>query len=176
MNRQDAKNAKGQSIDLSLCLDVCEPRNPGRCLSLELLLTNQSAIRLLLPKPEIVGLHFWQSDSSWQNTWLTNSLVSTKGRTTTLDPGGKSKYRFDVRFEDFFEAEGDDLYSDYCRWCTDLKPGSYFVEYQLNICDDYFDPDSHWRISDLERAAEAERATVWRGYSVSNTVEIERRE
>ena len=134
---------------------------------------NRSSVKLFLPYPEITGLNFGNTATMKQAEWYTSVLVSAAGGGFVLQPGESRRIKWAVRPCHVERPAVDDL-SDYCRWCVELPAGEYLVWYQWQVDRDYFDPDSHMRLPELERLAEHEGATVWRGQVVSNRLNVVR--
>jgi hypothetical protein len=132
---------------------------------------NDSEAKLYLPLPEVIGLRFGNTATRQEAEWGTHCLVSTSGGGFALLPGEAWAVEWRVRprsVEPLAEESG--AYSDwnYRRWCIALEPGTYLVWWQWRVDKDFFDPDSHMRLPDLERAAQCEGAVVWLGQALSN--------
>lgn len=158
---------------LSLTLELLEQAAWG--FRFRLTARNDSAARLFLPLPEVIGLRFGNTATRQEAEWYTRSLVSAAGGGFTLVPGESWSVEWRVRpcsVEPPVEEPGDYSDWDYRRWCVGLEPGSYLVWCQWRVDEDYFDPDSHMRLPDLEYAAEREGAVVWQGQSLSNRVQV----
>ena len=63
---------------------------------------------------------------------------------------------------------------DYRRWCVALEPGAYLVWWQWRVDKDFYDPDSHMRLPDLDNVPEREGAAVWLGQALSNRLQVVR--
>lgn len=159
---------------LSLVLEALEQSNSG--FRFRVTARNDSAVKLFLPFPEITSLAFTSVATGREAEWYTRLLVSASGRGFTLQPEESQVFEWQVRpcsFEPPLPVEGD--YSDwnYRRWCVGIEAGTYSVQCQWNVDAGFFDPDSHMRIGDLERAATAEDAQFWMGRIESNVVQVE---
>jgi hypothetical protein len=159
---------------LSLTLELLEQDACG--FRFRVTACNDSAAKLFLPLPEIIGLRFWNTATCQEGQWYTHTLVSADGGGFTLNPRESSSDDWRVRpcsVKPAPEVPGD--YSDrvYRRWCVGLESGTYLVWYKWRVGNDYFDPDSHMRLPDLEYAAEREGAAVWLGQVLSNIVQVD---
>ncbi len=136
---------------------------------------NDSAAKIFLPLPEVVGLRFSHTATGKEAEWYTRSLVSSSGRGFTLEPGASQTFEWRARpcsFEPPAQEEGDYSDWDYRRWCVGIEPGEYLVHCRWQVDEGFFDPDSHMRLPDVEYAAEREGAVVWLGRAQSNPVRV----
>jgi hypothetical protein len=138
-------------------------------------LRNCSETTLLLPSPEIYGLHFLNIETSRESRWGASLLVSGPWRGVTLLPGAATKVKFRVRPSDVARPPwcGNTI-TNYFRFCIPLPRGDYRVWYQHEVGEDYFDPDSHYRFGHLQRRAEVEQSVLWMGRATSNILTIHR--
>jgi hypothetical protein len=154
---------------LSLSLELLELRARG--LRFRMAMQNRSPIRLFFPFPEIHGLRFASADTMEESEWYTSLFVSATGGGFTLNPGDSRAIEWRVRPCEVERPESDD-HSDYYRWCVDLPAGEYLAWFRWRVDRDFFDPDSHMRLPDLEREAARSGATVWLGEASSNRVAV----
>jgi hypothetical protein len=172
LNTIGLEQAFGQGVIvnhlLTLLLDQTTAKAPG--LRFALCIRNDSQANLLLPFPEIIGLHFDDEGAGKEAEWYTESLVSAAGGGFVLRAGESRLFDFRVRTSDALPEQDDD--TDYYRWYVELLPATYSVWYRLKVDADYFDPDSHWQLPDLERQAKEEQATVWLGEGTSNQLRL----
>ena len=136
---------------------------------------NDSAARLFLPLPEVIGLRFGNTATRQEAEWYTSSLVSAAGGGFTLKPCETWSVEWRVRpcpVEPPPKEPGDYSDWDYRRWCVALEPGTYLVWYQWRVDEDYFDPDSHMRLPDLEHLARQDGAVAWVGQALSNRLRV----
>lgn len=158
---------------MSLTLELLEQRAWG--FRFRTTARNDSGMKLFLPLPEVIGLRFGNTATQQEAEWYTGSLVSAAGRGFTLVSGESQAFEWRVRpcsVEPPPQVEGDYSDWDYRRWCVGLHPGAYLVWCQWRVDAEFFDPDSHMRLSDLEYAAEREGAVVWLGQAQSNRVQV----
>lgn len=137
-----------------------------------LLAVNQSAVKLMLPYPEVIGLRFANADTAREAEWYTSLLVSASGGGFTLDPAESRIFEWKVRPCSVERPDSNEGYFEYYRWCVELSAGEYQVWYQWRVNSEFFDPDSHMRLEDLERLAEREKAVTWQGQAVSNRLRV----
>lgn len=157
--------------ELSLVLDLLAEE--AKSLLFRVLLRNRSAVRLLLPYPEIHNLHFGDKNTHRECEWYFSVFVDSTWAGFVLAPGEEKAIEYRVRPSSVPRPAENDC-SDYYRWCVDLLGGEYLVWFQLEAGEDYFCPDSHYRYADLQREAAAERAVVWTGRARSNTLNLVR--
>jgi hypothetical protein len=158
---------------LSLLLDLLEQAASG--FRFRVTARNESATKLFLPRPKVIGLRFSHAATAAEAEWYTRSLVSAAGGGFTLEPAESQSFEWHVRpcsFEPAPPAEGDYSDWDYRRWCVGIVPGEYIVRCRWQVDEGFFDPDSHMRLSDLEYSAEREGAVVWLGRAESNSVQV----
>ncbi len=155
--------------ELSLTLELLAeaPESLLFCL----LLHNESAVKMLLPRPDILGLHFGNKTTMQQSEWFTNQFVSSSWGGLTLVPGEEKSIEYHVRPCSVAEPDEDD-FSDYYRYCVHLQSGEYMVWFQFDVGKDYFCPDSHYQYGDLLREAEEQQAEVWLGEARSNRLAL----
>jgi hypothetical protein len=134
---------------------------------------NRSAVKLLLPFPEIHGLRFGNTATMQESEWYTGLLVSAVGGCFTLQPGESRPIEWRVRPCDVERPEAHDDF-DYYRWCVELPAGEYLVWFRWRVDREFFDPDSHMRLPDLEHLAKRKGAVVWQGQVVSNRLRVVR--
>jgi hypothetical protein len=144
------------------------------CISFQLRVTNCSETRLLLPFPEIIGLTFADSKTGKRAEWYTSTLESSSWAGMTLPPTEHRDIVFRVRPCSVPRPQREDTRSgDYRRWCVELHPGVYAVDYLFRVGQDYFDGDSHWNFSDIQLEATKQSATAWLGVAQSNILNIQ---
>lgn len=153
---------------LGLRLELLEQADWG--LRYRVTASNEFAAKRFLPFPEFTGLRFGDLATMKEAEWYTGLLVSAAGGGFALHPGESRSFEWRVR--PCSVERPDDDYSDwnYMRWCIGLAPGTYLVWYRWTVDEQFFDPDSHWKLPQLEHMAEAENAVVWLGHAVSNRV------
>src|SRR5262245_639929 len=134
--------------ELSLSLELLDHRARG--LRFRMRVQNRSAIKLLLPFPEIHGLRFVSLASTKESEVYMSRLWSAAGGRFAEDPGDSWAIEWRVRPSEVERPESDD-YSDYHRWCVDLPAGEYVAYYRWRVARDFFAPGSHMRLPDLER-------------------------
>ena len=155
--------------DLALRLELLA--EAADLLLFRLAVCNRSAVKLLLPYPEIHGLRFTNKATLRESDWGTCEFVSASWAGFTLSPGEEKAIEYRVRPSSVnLPAEDDD--TDYYPWCVDLPDGEYAVWFQIEVGEDYFCPDSHYEYPDLQREAEGEQAVVWTGHVRSNRLNL----
>ncbi len=159
--------------ELSLSLELLG--QDARGFRFRVTFQNRSADKLFLPFPEIHGLRFAATATMQEAEWYTSLLVSAVGEGFALKPGTSRPFEWRVRPCDIERPQWEDR-SDYYRWCVDLPVGEYFVWFRWRVDSEFFDPDSHMRLPDLEYLAARENAIVWLGEVVSNRLEVARTE
>jgi hypothetical protein len=127
----------------------------------------------LLPYSEIIGFRFESATDLEVRDWYTSSLVSASGGGFTIQPDELRPFDFLIRPCDLKPEPAEEDW-DYRRWCIDLPRGSYQVWYQYRVDEDFYDPDSHWQLPDLQRQAQEENAVVWLGQILSNRLQLVR--
>ena len=161
-------------MDERLSLSIRLVKQSPDFLRLRLAIKNRSAAKLLLPFQEIIGLRFRATTTLKEAEWFTHTLLSTSFEGIPLEAGATRRFNFDVWPCDAAErCFGDDA-ERRPRWCVALPPGSYSVSFTLRVNEDYFDPDSHWRLDDLKRYATSLGAIAWQGEAVSNELQVNR--
>lgn len=159
--------------ELLLSLELLEQATRG--FRFRLHSRNQSSLKLFLPFPEVIGLRFAVAGTTQEAEWYTGLLVSAAGGGFTLDPSETRAFEWKVRpcsVERSEPHEDYSDYSDYYRWCVELRRGEYDVWYRWRVDKDFFDPDSHMRLEDLEYSAAREQAVVWQGEAASNRLQV----
>lgn len=154
--------------DLQLSLELRE-QSPER-LVFNLRVLNRSAVKLLLPYPEIHGLRFGNKHTMKESEWYTCILQTSDWAGLTLAPGQSKTIEYHVR-PTSVECPHDDG-TDYYRWSADLPTDEYLVWFTFRVGEDYFCPDSHYRFNDLRREAEQSNAVVWMGELKSNRIHV----
>jgi hypothetical protein len=134
---------------------------------LALAVRNESANRLLIPWPEIIGFRFQAVGGSKVANWGCSWLQSSSWGGGVLQPGEAREFVFSV-----VACSATPRPTEDDRWCVDLQPGAYDVSYRLQVDADYFDPDSHYRLPQMRREAESHSAEVWLGEAVSNELRL----
>lgn len=157
--------------DLALSLHLVEQGSRG--FRFRLTAVNRSAVRLLLPQPDVTDLCFLADAAAKEAEWHTGLLVSARGGAHTLQPGEAEEFAWRIRPCDVERPESRDDFN-YYRWCVDLPPGTYRAWFRWRVDADYFAPDSHVRLADLEYWAEKAAAVVWQGTAESNHVPVVR--
>ena len=154
---------------LTLSLRLIAQSNDSYVFVLSML--NNSEVRLLLPYPDLPDLSFERMPDGMAAEWYTSCLVHTTGGGLVLEPG----QRWDKQLVAFWQAaefEEVDLANLPHSWHIELTPGEYSVLFRFTVDSNYFDPDSHWRMPQLQQQAQAQGATVWMGEAISNTLLI----
>jgi len=154
--------------DLTLSLELRD--SSAERLVFELTFLNRSTANLLLPYPEIHGLRFGNVHTMEQSEWYTCILQSSDWAGFSLAPGQSRSIEYFVRPTSVESPKYDG--TDYCRWSVDLPSGEYLVWFMFRVGEDYFCPDSHYRINDLRREAEQSNAVVWMGEVKSNRIQV----
>lgn len=154
---------------LTLLLDQTKAQRPGYRLSL--LMRNDSPVRLLLAFPEISDLRFLNQRTGQNADWCTFLFVSAAGGGFVLEPGQDREFDFQVR-PSYVDTPAEDDWSHYYRWSVGLSEEDYEVISYYHVGSDYFDPDSHWQLPDLESQAQKLQATVWQGETTSNRLPL----
>ena len=154
--------------DLTLSLELREQSAERLVFGLRFL--NHSTLKLLLPYPEIHGLRFGNKSTMKESEWYTCILQSSDWAGFTLAPGQSKTIEYSVR-PTSVEIPKDDG-TDYYRWSVDLPTAEYLVWFRLRVDEDYFCPDSHYKIDDLRWEAEQSHAAVWIGEVKSNCVQV----
>lgn len=159
---------------VSLSLELLEQRPRG--LRFRLAVQNQSAVPLLFMRPEIHGLRFVSATTGAESEWYTSVLVSSVGGTFVLGIGETRPFTWLVRPCAVERPETDDHFADdwydFDRWCVDLAAGEYRVSFRWRVDADFFDPDTHAQLPDLEREAAQAGATVWLGEAFSDQLAV----
>jgi hypothetical protein len=157
--------------DLVLCLQLLE--QSADFVQFRLSLQSCAVGKLFLPTPEITGLRFRSIIDGREAQWFAGLLVSKADNGFTLAPGATRHFEWRVRPHNIkpprVEQHSD---YDYYRWCIDVPAGEYVVDYCFEVSADYFDPDSHMHLPDLERLARNDGATVWLGKAESNPLTV----
>jgi hypothetical protein len=159
--------------ELLLSLELLEQASWG--FRFRLLALNRSSVNLLLPFPEVIALRFAAANTGEEAVWYTSLLVSAAGGGFTLAPAESRGFEWKVRPCSIERTEPNEDYSDYSdyyRWCVALRSGEYDVWYRWRVDKDFFDPDSHMRLEDLEYCAAREQAVVWQGEAASNRLRV----
>ena len=102
--------------------------------------------------------------------WYTCILQSSDWAGFTLAPGQSKTIEYSVRPTSVKNPK--DHGSDYYRWSVDLPTAEYLVWFRLRVGEDYFCPDSHYKIYDLRWEAEQSNAVVWMGEVNSNRIQV----
>ena len=131
---------------------------------------NCSAVKLLLPYPEIHGLRFGNKRTLKESEWYTCVLQSSDWAGFMLAPGQCKTIEYRVRPTSVDHQRDDG--TDYCRWSVDLPTGEYLVWFTFRVDENYFCPDSHYKINDLRRESEQSNAVVWMGELKSNRIQV----
>jgi hypothetical protein len=137
---------------------------------------NDSQVKLYLPLPEITGLRFKDIATQEEAEWFCRSLVNARSDGFSLRPTESRSFEWRVRPKSARASDEDSteqLAWDYRRWSVGLKSGTYLVCYRWMVDADYFDPDSHMRLPDLEYEADQAGAVVWLGQALSNALRVE---
>jgi len=156
------------NYDLKLSLELQQQSADQLIFGLRFL--NRSAVKLLVPYPEIHGLRFGNKATLKESEWYTQILQSSDWAGFTLEPGQSKPLEYRVR-PTSVESPRDDG-TDYYRWSVDLPTGGYLVWFAFRVGEDYFCPDSHYKINDLRWEAEQSNAVVWMGEARSNCVQM----
>jgi hypothetical protein len=105
-----------------------------------------------------------------ESEWYTHILQSSDWGGITLDPGQNKTIEYRVRPTSAKDPSDDG--SDYYRWSVELPTGDYLVWFAFRVGENYFCPDSHYKIKDLRREAEESNAVVWMGEAKSNSLHV----
>lgn len=158
--------------NLSLFLELIERTNTY--LRFRVAFQSHAPTKLFFPSPNITSLRFWSAANGQEAQGYTAGLLSSSGGGFTLDPGSAQAFHWRVRPRNVGEPtrpeEVDDEGFDYWRWSVDIGFGEYQVQYHFAVQRDYFDPDSHMRLPQLERIAQAQEAALWLGQAESNSL------
>jgi hypothetical protein len=166
--------SESRQPDDRLCLHVrLHTQSQGR-YEFVLAVRNEAAARLLIPLPEITGLRFRRRGDEREAEWRTFSFQTSNWAGMTLEPSEVREVNLKVvtctarrpPTEQEIMLGRDD------RWCIDLQPGTYDVAYRLRVDDFYFDPDSHYRLSQVRKIAASKAAEAWIGEAVSNEIRL----
>jgi hypothetical protein len=155
-------------VNHHIILNLRIEKQASECLLLELSVQNDSRAKLLLPAPDLPNFEFHRAADGKLMEWYTDRLVNADWRGIILEPGAEELATHAARTS---PRSGED-YEDGVRWHIPLEAGRYKVRVRCKIDEDYFDPDSHWRLTDLEREAVSKSAEVWLGDAFSNELEI----
>ena len=90
-----------------------------------------------------------------------------------IDPYGKRDFVIQARFSDNY-PDLPDYDFDFRRYQIDLPSGEFNVQYCYTIADDFYDGDTHTRVSDLIEYASEIQAHAWTGEAVSNQLTVDR--
>jgi hypothetical protein len=161
-------------MDGQLALTLSLLGAAGGRYTLALSVRNASERSLLVPEPEITGLRFRRVADGTDADWYTGTLQTAKWRGGVLGPGEERPYEFSAVAADAHEPPTDAqvMADDFDLWWVGLRPGEYDVSYRLRVGEDYFDPDSHWRMPQLQARAAELGAEVWTGEERSNGVRV----
>jgi hypothetical protein len=175
--------AKSQAVERGRGPFAIDIMNHELTLSLELLaqaperldfglrFQNLSAVKLLLPYPEIHGLRFVNTRSQLEAEWSTCILLSSEWGGFTIAPGESKIIEYRVR-PSSTKMTDTEVFDDYHRWSVDLPAGEYLAWFTFRVGEDYFCPDSHYEINELRREAEKSNAVVWMGEVNSNRIHV----
>jgi len=143
---------------------------------LKLVITSHEPHRILIPSPEITELQFTDAGGV-DAQWGTSLMVHSSWSGLVLNPGESKAITFFVRPASTPRPTGDDhTDSDYHRWSISITAGRYDVRYSISVDGNYFDGDSHYRFSDVEKEARELAAQAWVGEAKSNVITIEHTE
>ena len=139
-----------------------------------LVVSNRSRRTLLIPEPQITGFRFRRSDSHAAAEWYTRTLQHGPWEGVVLVPGGRHESSFSIVACSRKPPVTDEevMAGRFDRWCVDLRPGGHDVRYLLRMGEDYFDPDSHYRLPHVGDEARARSAEVWLGEATSNALSV----
>lgn len=157
------------SYSLSLLLESFE--QSVERLRFRVTFFNRTAGRLFFPLPDIIGLRFRNAADGREAQWFTHMLVSKRNDGFTLEPGAFRPFDWRVRPCGILSPTTE-KFSEYGRWCVDITPGKYQVSYHFEVGPEYFDPDSHARLADLQQMARDRSASLWQGQAESNSVTV----
>ena len=135
---------------------------------------NLSADRLLVPRPDVIGLRFRPAGSAEEAQWYTRTLQVSRWKGDVLNPSQALDVAFSaVACSARRPPTHEDVIADrFEPWCVELRPGAYDVSYRLSVDDNYFEPNSHYRLSNVRREAESRGARAWTGEAVSNELRV----
>lgn len=156
---------------ISLLLELTEQERWGFLLLLRV--KNTSFNRWFFPDPEITCLRFAPIETLHPLEWYTSMLVSGESGGTTIQPESESSYSFRVRpctIDPKVTQFEDDW--DYGRWCLRLIQGEFRVWAKCTVNENYFHPDSHLRLKDMDKMASANGASLWTGTIQSNILSV----
>jgi hypothetical protein len=159
---------------LSLTLILLEQLTWG--FRFQVTVRNESGVNLLLPIPQETGLRFGSTATHLEAAWYTTCFVSAVSNGIVLQPGKSwsDEWRVGIRhpsIEWSLKEVGNAPSLDW-RFRFELTPGTYLVWWQWSVGNDFFDPDTHQTISDLENLAKQAGAVVWRGQALSNRFQV----
>jgi hypothetical protein len=157
--------------DLILSLELLEQEAWG--FRFRMTAENRSRVKLLLPSPEIIGIRFGNVETMKEAEWFTGLLVSAARGEFALQTSESRSFEWRVRPCDVERPESTDDFN-YFRWCTEIPIGNYLVWYQWRVDENYFAPDSHMKLPNLESVAKREGAVVWMGQALSNRIRVSR--
>ena len=154
------------SEELGLLLELLD--QTAAEFKFRLTLHNLSSVRLLLPYPGVFDLSFGSTSTTQEAPWMCRSFVTSDWGGLTLQPNTTTSIEFRVHPCRFGTPDKDD------RYCIELPPGEYLVWYRLQVNEDYFCPNSHYRYANLLEEAKAMGAKVWCGDLKSNRLNLVR--
>ena len=129
--------------------------------------------RLALIFPQTAWLQFTDRHTGKARRWLNGMFVSGCEYAFSIEPFGKRDFIIQARYADNY-PDLPDYDIDFRRYLIDLPRGKFDVQYCYTITDDFYDGDTHTRVSDLVEYAAAIQAHAWTGEVVSNQVTVDR--
>lgn len=162
--------------ELTLSLELLEHAVDG--IRLRLCICNQSDAKLVLPDPNVTGLHIVDKSTLEERNWDKHSLMQGAWG-FMIGPGNTTE--FDYYLPPFHLVPGD-WEGEPAKWdgktfgdetaFIELPSGSYLVWYQLEVGRDFFDCISNYSLRDLQREANLQEAVAWTGERRSNRLSI----
>ena len=133
-------------------------------------MTNTWQQPLVLADPKLASLRFTDRRNKTRR-WFNNAFVSASHFAFVLEPFGSQDFQLEARYADII-PEIPNVDFDFQRFSVDLPAGACTVRYEYRIDDNFYDGDTHTRLSDLMEMADESNATAWTGEVVSNTLSV----
>jgi hypothetical protein len=162
-----------RSTTLKIWLEQLPSTYPGIALTFRIKMQNTWRERLALFFPETEWLCFTQPGMGKHRQWLNGMFVSACEFAFTIEPFASREFVFQARYVDHCPELADADF-DLQRYTIDLPSGRFDVQYRYTIGGDYYNGDTHTRVSDLIEYASANNAHAWTGEVVSNRLTIDR--
>ena len=138
----------GPNMSDTLVLKLDLVRQTADGLRFRLQMRNTSSVKILAPRPVINCLHFGDLATGKPALWHTKLRESGSWTGYFYDSGEVHETEYQVRPSSVAPPAGDND-SEFARCSLDLVPGSYLVWLKLQVDEDYFCGDSHYRYPDL---------------------------